>query len=241
MKQLFLIIFLIVFIPKSFGQFDSNIKFKAIPPVNTKPKVKKELPPPTNLPKLNIPKIVAPNVLKETNIFGTKPKLDNSFEIGTPENNFSMKLKNKFEHKLGDVYLDKMTKDLSKTMVREELKEDKSLLDRKDRDLGEFRTNSEFLFISYRDYIQIDGDLINIYVNDKLFRSQLYLYSQMNQIEIPLVLGINKIELIVSSTGTSGGNTAEIHAGDATGKIITEEYWNNLALGTKIKLLVIKE
>jgi hypothetical protein len=228
---------------KAFGQMEFKPQFKGIKPQITtvKPKKEKDIPPPTNLPKLDLPKIVAPNVFTATNIFGTKPKPDNSFEIGTPENHFSMTLKNKFEHKMGDVYVANMAKDLSKTMIREGLKEDTSFLDRKDRDLGEFKTKSNFLFISYRDYIQIDGDLINIYVNDKLFRSQLYLYSQMDQIKIPLVIGINKVELVVASTGTSGGNTAEIHAGDDAGKTITDEYWNNLALGTKIKLLVIKE
>jgi hypothetical protein len=228
-------------VSNALGQFDSSIKFKAIPPAKTKPKTQKELPPASDLPQLNIPKIVAPNVLNETNIFGTKPQPNNAFEIGTPENHFSMTLKNKFEHKMGDVYQAKMSKDLSKTMIREGLKEDNSLLDRKDRDLGEFRTKSKFLLINYRDYIQIDGDLINIYVNDKLIRSELYLYAQMDQIKIPLVLGINKVELVVASTGTSGGNTAEIHALDDAGNVVTDEYWNNLALGTKIKLLVIKE
>jgi hypothetical protein len=63
----------------------------------------------------------------------------------------------------------------------------------------------------------------------------------MSQIKIPLVKGINKVELVVASTGTSGGNTAEIHAYDDAGKVVTDEYWNNLALGTKIKLLLIKE
>lgn len=241
MKKFLFFISIISITSNTFGQFDSNIKFKAIPPANTNPKSKKELPPSSDFPKLVLPKIVAPNVLKETNIFGTKSKPNTAFEFGTAENNFSMTLKNKFEHKLGDVYQATMVKDLSKTMIREGLKEDSSLLDRKDRDLGEFRTKSDFLFISYRDYIQIDGDLINIYVNDKLFRSQLYLYSQMDQIKIPLVLGINKVELVVASTGTSGGNTAEIHAIDDANTSITDEFWNNLALGTKIKLLLIKE
>jgi hypothetical protein len=225
----------------AFGQFDSNIKFKPIPPTNTKPKIKKDIPPRSDFPKLDLPKIVAPNVFKETNIFNTKTKPNNAFEIGTPENHFSMTPKNKFEHKMGDVYQAAMSNDLNKGLIREGLKEDTSLLDRKDRDLGEFRTKSEFLFIRYRDYIQIDGDLITIYVNDKLFRAQLYLYSQMNQIKIPLTVGFNKVELVVASTGTSGGNTAEIHAIDDAGKSVTNEYWNNLALGTKIKLLVIKE
>ena len=237
MKQFLLFIFIIVTAAKSFGQSEFNTKFKPIPPLNTKPKPKKEtLPPPTDLPK-----IVAPNVFTNTNILNTKPKVDNSFPIGAPENHFSMTPTNKFEHKMGDVYQDKMTKDLGKTMIREGLKEDNSFLDRKDRDLGEFRTKSDFLLINYRDYIQIDGDLINIYVNDKLIQSQMYLYSQMNQIKIPLTLGYNKIELVVASTGSSGGNTAEIHAIDDAGKSITDEYWNNLALGTKIKLMVIKE
>lgn len=241
MKKFIFLISIFSITSNAFGQFDSNVKFKSIPPANTKPKSKKELPPPTDLPKLVLPKIVTPNILKETNIFGTKPKPNAAFEFGTAENHFSMTLKNKFEHKMGDVHQSNMAKDLSKTMIREGLKEDSSFLDRKDRDLGEFRTKSDFLYISYRDYIQIDGDLITIYVNDKLFRSQLYLYSQMDQIKIPLVLGINKVELVVASTGTSGGNTAEIHAVDDAGKAITDEYWNNLALGTKIKLIVIKE
>ena len=241
MKKILFFISIICITSNALGQFDSNIKFKTIPSANSKPKSKKEVPPRSDLPKLVLPKIAVPNVLKETNIFGTKPKPNSAFEFGTAENNFSMTLKNKFEHKMGDVYVTNMTKDLNKTMIREGLKEDTSFLDRKDRDLGEFKTKSDFLFISYRDYIQIDGDLINIYVNDKLFRSQLYLYSQISQVKIPLVVGINKVELVVASTGTSGGNTAEVHAIDDTNTSITDEYWNNLALGTKIKLLVVKE
>jgi hypothetical protein len=241
MKKFLFFIFMICITSKALAQFDSNSKFKPIAPANPKPKLKKEIPARTDLPKLVLPKIVVPNVLKETNIFGTKPKPNTAFEFGTAENNFSMIIKNKFEYKMGDVYQANMTKDLSNTMIREGLKEDTSFLDRKNRDLGEFKTKSDFLFISYRDYIQIDGDLITIYLNDKLFRSQLYLYAQMSQIKIPLAIGINKIELVVASTGTSGGNTAEIHAFENGGKGITEEYWNNLALGTKIKLIVIKE
>jgi hypothetical protein len=236
MKQFFLFILLLCILPKSFGQSEFNTKFKAIPPVNTKPNAKKEI-----VPKLDLPKIMAPNVFKETTIFGTKPKPNNAFEIGTPENHFSMTPKNKFEHKMGDVYQDKMTKDLDKTMVREGLKEDNSLLDRADRYLGDFRTKSNLLVVTYRDYIQIDGDLINVYLNDQLIQSQLYLNYELGEFRIPLSKGINKVEFVVASQGTSGGNTAEIHVVDDSSKSITDEYWNNLALGTKIKLIVIKE
>ena len=230
MKQIFLFILLLCIVPKSFGQSEFNTKFKAIPPLNTKPNTKKEV-----VPKLDLPKIIAPNV------FSTNPKPNAAFEIGTPENHFSMTPKNKFEHKLGDVYQNKMTKDLDKTMVREGLKEDNSFLDRTNRYLGDFRTKSNLLVVAYRDFIQIDGDLFSVYLNDQLIQSQLYLNYELGEFKIPLSKGINKIEFVVASQGTSGGNTAEIHVLDDTSKSITDEYWDNLALGTKIKLIVVKE
>lgn len=241
MKRFLFFIFILGISSKVFGQVEFKPKFRAIKPQTTTAKPKDDIKPPTNLPKLDIPKIVAPNVLKETNIFGTKPKPNNSFEIGTSENHFSMTPKNRFEHKLGDVYQAKMTKDLDKTMVQEGLKEDFSSLDRANRYLGDFKTKSKFLVVKYRDYIQIDGDLINVYLNDKLIQSQLYLYSQLDEFKIPLSMGINNVEFVVASQGTSGGNTAEIHVLEDAGKPMTDEYWNNLALGTRIKLIVIKE
>lgn len=241
MNRILFFILMIGIGSNAFGQVEFKPKFRPIKPQTTTAKPKDEIKPPTNLPKLDIPKIVAPNILKETNIYGTKPKPNNAFEIGTPENHFSMTPKNKFEHKLGDVYQSKMTKDLDKTMVQEGLKEDKSTLDRVDRYLGDYKTKSEYFAVKYRDYIQIDGDLINIYSNGKLLRSNLYLNSNFGEFRIPLVLGLNDIEFVVASTGTSGGNTAEIHVLDDVNRSITTEYWNNLALGVKIKMIVIRE
>ena len=86
MKQFFVFFFIIGLVVNSFAQTEFNSKFKAIPPLKVKPKLKKEI---LN-PPVALPKIVAPDILKNTNIFNTKPKVDNSFEIGTPENNFSM-------------------------------------------------------------------------------------------------------------------------------------------------------
>lgn len=243
MNRILFFIFLVGVTSKTLGQVEFNTKFKPIKPQTTmvKPKKEKDIPPPTNLPKLNLPKIVAPNIFKETNIFGTKLKPNNSFEIGTPENHFSLTPKKNFTHKLGDVYQNKMTKDLDKTMVREELKEDKSVLDRTDRYLGEYRTKSEFFAVKYRDYIAIDGDLINVYLNGKILHSELYLNYEFGEFRIPLVLGFNNIEFVVASTGTSGGNTAEMHVLDDVNREVTSEYWNNLALGTRIKMIVIRE
>lgn len=239
MSRILFFIFIIGLGSKAFAQVDFNSKTLRIPPLKVKPK--KEVVPQTKVSKFDVPKIVAPNVFKETNIFGTKPKPNNSFQMGIPENLFSMTPKKIFTHQLGDVYLAKMTKDLDKTMVREELKFDKSLLDRVDRYLGEYNTKSEFFVLKYRDYIEIDGDLINVYINGKLLRSGLYLNFEFGELRIPLSVGINNIELVVASTGTSGGNTAEIHFLDDKKSSIIQEYWNNLALGVKIKTIVVRK
>lgn len=232
MKQFLFFIFMLALSSKSFGQGDFNTKFKPIPPINAKEKPKKEaVPPPTD-----VPKIVAPNVFRETNIFGTKVQENNSFQIGAPENKISMIPKNNFEHKIGDVYRDKMNQDLHKT-----LHEGDGPLDRADRFLGDFKTKSKFLVVKYRDYIYIDGDLISVYLNDNLIQSRLFLNAQLGEFIIPLSVGINNIEFVVASQGTSGGNTAEIHVLDDENKKITVEFWDNLALGTKVKLIVIKE
>lgn len=245
MKHILFLFLFICLAPKSFGQIESNIKFKSIPLL--KVKTKKETPPPAvdepldEAPKINTPKIVPPNVLKETNIYGTKPKTDNSFEMGTTSNTFSMIKKNNFEHTIGEVYQEKMTKDLSKTLVRQGLKEDDSNLDRTDMYLGDFKTKSDFFAVKYRDMGLIDGDLINVYVNGKVLRSKLYLDYKFGEFRIPLNLGLNDIEFVVASTGTVGGNTAEIHVLDNVNRQITAQYWDNKALGVKIKMIVIRE
>jgi hypothetical protein len=240
MNRILFFIFILCISSKVFGQSEFNTKFKPIKPQTTIVKPKNDIKPPTNLPKLDLPKIVTPNVFKETNIFGTKAKANNSFQMGL-RTGFTMTPKNNFAHKLGDVYQAKMTKDLDKTLIREELKEDISVLDRKDRYLGEYQTKSEFFAVKYRDYIYIDGDLINVYLNGKVLRSELYLDSEFGEFRIPLALGLNNIEFVVASTGTSGGNTAELHVLDDVNRVVTTEYWDNLALGVKIKMIVIRE
>jgi hypothetical protein len=80
-----------------------------------------------------------------------------------------------------------------------------------------------------------------VYLNGKVLHSELYLNSEFGEFRIPLTLGLNDIEFVVASTGTSGGNTAEMHVLDDVNREITFEYWDNLALGVKIKMIVIRE
>lgn len=244
MKQIFFFILLICVVPKTFGQSEFSTKFKGIPPINVKPK--KEIPPPAektdvDLPKLNLPKIIAPNVFKETNIFGIKPKVDNSFEIGKKENYFSMIKISRFQHSIGEVYQSKMTKDLSKTLVREGLKEDDRLLVKIDVNFGEIRTKSKYFVVKYRDFIAVDGDLIKARLNGQQVGPIMELFGFNKQFVIHLKEGINTFEMEAFSKGASGGNTCEFHIIDDQGKEVRSDYWDNWDAGVKGTFVIVKQ
>ncbi|WP_304200962.1 hypothetical protein [Flavobacterium alvei] len=226
MKQFLLFIFIIGIASKSFGQAEFNSKFKPIPPINIKPKPKKEtVPPPTDLPK-----IVAPNILKNTNIFNTKPKVDNSFQIGIPENKFTMTPTNTFVNP-GDKVLNRLN--------RKADNEDQTVF-RRNQDLGSYRTKSLIAKLSYRDYGEVDGDKIRVLLNDKTLATEVYLNNDFQGFEIKLVDGINKIDFEALNQGQLGPNTAEFRIYDDAGVLISASQWN-LGTGFKATIIITKE
>ncbi|HQK40175.1 MAG TPA: hypothetical protein PLO52_08660 [Flavobacterium alvei] len=226
MKQFLLFIFIIGIASKSFGQAEFNSKFKPIPPINIKPKPKKEtVPPPTDLPK-----IVAPNILKNTNIFNTKPKVDNSFQIGIPENKFTMTPTNTFVNP-GDKVLNRLN--------RKADNEDQTVY-RRNQDLGSYRTKSLIAKLSYRDYGEVDGDKIRVLLNDKTLATEVYLNNDFQGFEITLVDGINKIDFEALNQGQLGPNTAEFRIYDDAGGLISASQWN-LGTGFKATIIITKE
>jgi hypothetical protein len=227
MKQFLLFIFIIGLATNSYGQMEFNSKFKAIPPANVKPKPKKETLPP---PAIDLPKIVAPNPLKETNIFGTKPKPNNSFEIGTPENHFSMTPTNKFVNP-GDLVKDRLNKKADN---------EDQIVFRRNQDLGSFKTKSLTAKLSYRDYGEVDGDEIRVLINDRTIETGIYLDSDFKGFEITLVDGFNKIDFEALNQGKLGPNTAEFRIYDDKGELISASQWN-LGTGFKATIIITKE
>lgn len=233
MRQFILFIFVLGIAVNSYGQSEFNSKFKAIPPKNNKPK--KELPPPevnpkTKIFKLDIPKIVPPNVIKETNIFGTKPKPNNSFEIGSAENHFSMTPTEKFVNP-GDLIRDRLNKKANN---------ENEVIFRRNQDLGNFKTKSLIAKVSYRDYGEVDGDEIRVLLNDKTIATGIYLNSDFQGFEITLVDGFNKIDFEALNQGRLGPNTAEFRIYDDKGELISASQWN-LATGFKATIVITKE
>ncbi|MDY8135836.1 hypothetical protein [Aquimarina sp. 2201CG5-10] len=116
--------------------------------------------------------------------------------------------------------------------IREEYKSDQYL--------GDFKSGGLFVQLVYRDHEYVDGDLVRIYVNDDVIRSNVFLGASFEGIKINLVKGFNKIDIEALNQGTSGPNTAEFHLYDDQGNIITANEWN-LTTGVKATLIVIKE
>ena len=226
MKQFLIFLFSIFLVANSYGQSEFNSKFKAIPPLNVKPKPKKE----TTPPPADLPKIVAPNILQNSNIFNTKPKVDNSFEIGSPENNFSMTPTNKFVNP-GDLVKDRLNKKADNEYM---------VVFRRNQDLGSFKTKSLTAKISYRDYGEVDGDQIRVLLNDKAIATSVYLDSNFEGFEITLVDGFNKIDFEALNQGRLGPNTAEFLVYDDKGNLISASQWN-LATGFKATIIITKE
>ena len=222
MKRILLLIITIMMSLSGYAQSEFNSKFKAIPPKNNTPKIKKETP-----PKLDIPPITTPNVFKNPEIFNPNPKPTGTI---APATNFSMTPKNEFINP-GDVYKDKWNK-----------KEDKQegVVYRKNQNLGNFQTGSTTAKVMYRDAAYVDGDQIRVYLNDKVIQYQVNLDSDFKGFEIVLEKGFNKIDFEALNQGTSGPNTAEFKVYDDKGGLISASQWN-LGTGFKATIILVKE
>jgi hypothetical protein len=231
MKQiLFFIIISIGISSKSYSQIEFSKKFKAIPLKNNAPKIKKTVPPETD-----IPPIYTPNVFKSPEI-----KIPSSvLKIGE-ENTINMTPKNDFINP-GDVYMDKMEKDLDKTLVKQGLKEDSRFLVKIDVNFGEIRTKSKYFVIKFRDFGQIDGDLARASLNGAVTEQKLVMKENYQEFKIFFIEGINTFEIEALNRGLLGGNTAEFQIYDAEGKFIKSDFWENWDAGVKGKFIIVKE
>lgn len=109
-----------------------------------------------------------------------------------------------------------------------------------DNFLGNFRSNGKAVRIVCRDYGEIDGDKVRVYLNDAIIATEIYLHASYTEVEIKLVNGFNKIEFQALNQGSSGPNTAEFIMFNDQGGVISSNKWN-LTTGAKAKIIVTKE
>jgi hypothetical protein len=111
---------------------------------------------------------------------------------------------------------------------------------RGNQDLGSFNSKSNFVNVKYRDFGEIDGDQIRIYVNDKIVVNDATLSSDYQGFKIDLIKGFNKVEFEALNQGTLGPNTADFQVYDDQGKLVSANRWN-LATGFRASIMVFKE
>ena len=109
-----------------------------------------------------------------------------------------------------------------------------------DQDLGSFRTSSQSVNIICRDYQYPDGDRGNIFVNDIPVVYNITLQESWQKFNIPLEVGINKVQILALNQGTSGPNTAAFKVFNDAGMLISSNEWN-LATGAKATLIIAKD
>ena len=93
-------------------------------------------------------------------------------------------------------------------------------------ELGKLETTSESVTIEFRDHIFVDGDRVRLYVNGKVIRSNIILYSGFYSVYIKLEEGFNRIDIEALNQGTSGPNTAQFRVVDDNGNILSNQEWN---------------
>jgi hypothetical protein len=109
-----------------------------------------------------------------------------------------------------------------------------------DQDLGSFRTTSQSVNIICRDYQYPDGDRVTIFVNNIPVIYNITLQESWQKFNIPLEVGINKIEILALNQGTSGPNTAAFKVFNDAGMLISSNEWN-LATDARATLIIAKD
>jgi len=170
--------------------------------------------------------------IKYPSIFDKKDKLLDSVSLlkKKEEEQKSVMEKENFQNPSKE-YTDRMNK-----------KGDGEILEKYKSDsfLGQFRTGTKIVSIACRDHEAPDGDVVRIWLNDKIVVDAILLDVDFKEIYLDLEEGINKIEIEALNQGESGPNTAQFVIYDQKKGMITSNKWN-LTTGVKAKLVILKE
>lgn len=108
-----------------------------------------------------------------------------------------------------------------------------------DQYFGEFKSNGGFVHLFYRDFGEVDSDMVRIYVDGDVLRGNETLGGAFRSLKINLVPGVNTIVIEALNEGYAPPNTAEFQLYDHLGNLITGNAWN-LITGRKAIMKVFK-
>lgn len=157
-----------------------------------------------------------------------------------PVSNFNLKINEKLNTAAIDKNLNENKPSAqTQNFLLEELPEDKDIIGKKywkgkdvthqklrsDLSLGTLTSKTEMVKIECRDFSYVDGDRIQIYLNDKVVSKNIGLKGNYYVLYINLKKGYNKIDFEALNQGSSGPNTAELKVYDANGLLLTSKGW----------------
>lgn len=218
MKAGFTLLFILIFSFKGLAQFEQPKKTLKIAPV-TNPSGQIA---PTSSKSITYP-----------SIFDKKDKLLENVSLlkKKPEEEKNIMEKEQFEDP-SKPYTERMNRKSSDGEILEKFKSDSFL--------GQFKTGSKVISIACRDHEAPDGDLVRIWLNDKIVVDAILLEVSFKEVYLDLKEGINKIEIEALNQGESGPNTAQFVIFDDKKGMVTTNKWN-LTTGVKAKLVILKD
>lgn len=187
---------------------------------------------PVNIPPANLPKMPVLTPEKKSSLWDIKPKEET---VPNPWDKPKEREFGKKEEFLNPA--DRFTKKMNNSLKGEGNGDYKIF--RRNQYFGDFKTDSESIQVAVRDPQAIDGDYVKITQNGKVIYERIFLDASFKTLEIPLVLGFNRIEFIALNEGSSYPNTGAFLIKDK-GQAIYQEEWN-LSTGFNAAFLIVKE
>lgn len=222
MKKILVLILLLPII--GFSQEGKPIKSIAIPR-NDSPKPDDKPEASTSAPQYSISKPFEPKMFKVPNKVYEMPKLEKQSSVNQPKSDLNV----------GKQFAQKMNNAIAS---KQEGGPDPKIF-RRHQDFGHFKTESATLVISYRDFGEIDGDNVRIWIDGKVVTDLIQLEGESKKIYIGLVMGINYVEIEALNEGYYFPNTGEFAFFEEDGKLITSDQWN-ISTGFKAKFSIIR-
>ena len=226
MERILSYLIFLFFVCTMHAQLDSKSKSIAIPVVKSKDDTADS-------------KKIEPLTPKTENnqTFGSLNVPDLTTGVETPKKQFSL-FGEEFGNP-GELYKKQLDKNLENVKLSPEEVEQRNG-SKTNQYLGDFKTKAESVNIVYRDHGAVDGDLIQVLVNDDVVQARVFLNSGFSGFKLSLQKGFNKIDFLALNQGESGPNTAEFKVVDDMGNLISRNQWN-LATGVKATIIVVKE
>ena len=207
------------------AQLDTQKRSTSIPAVESNKKT------------ATIPNLMPSKPIENNPTFGTLNVPEISSGIDLPKKEFSL-FSEKFGNP-GELYQKQLDKNLANTkLTPKEIEERNGSLT--DQYFGDFKSKAKFVNIAYRDHGYVDGDLIQVLVNDDVVQARVFLNGGFSGFKLDLQKGFNKIDFLALNQGESGPNTAEFRVVDDLGNLVSGNQWN-LATGVKATIIIVKE